>query len=136
MKGHYTGFYKYDSERIQKKLSREQTFFNIDITEIDGENFSGAVKEESIGQPGTGTIMGMLNGDTISFIKQMSIAASITPDGQQKIYNTKHPKIYYKGSYSDGKYKGTWKIKFGVIFVGFIPIPIPPTSGTWEMRKK
>jgi hypothetical protein len=136
MKGQYTGFYKYDNERVQQKLSRDQTFFDIDVTEVNGEKFFGTLKEEAVGQPGLGSIIGELSGDTISFIKQMNVAAGIKSDGQLKTYNTRHPKIYYKGIYEKEKFVGSWKIKFGFIFVGLLPIPIPPISGTWEMRKK
>jgi hypothetical protein len=136
MKGQYTGFYKYDSETLQKVLARDQTFFDIEIQEFDGEMFSGKVREEAGGQPGPGTITGHLHGNNISFIKQMDIAATIWPDGSVKTHNARHPKIYYSGTHADGKFTGTWKIKFGFIFAGFFPIPIVPTSGTWEMRKK
>lgn len=136
MKGKYLGFYKYNNERVHNKLGRSQTFFDLEITGIEGDNFWGTVEDEPIGQPGTGTITGVLKGGNISFIKQMSVAASITADGSLKTYNSKHPKIYYNGIYTDGKYKGTWKIKFGFIFSGLIPIPIPPISGIWEMRLK
>ena len=135
-RGKFVGFYKYNNERIQKNLSRDQTFFDIEIKEVDGEYFFGSVKEEPVGQPGIGTINGVMIADKISFIKQMSIAASITREGQSKTYNTRHPKIYYEGYYADNKFKGTWKIKFGFIFVGLLPIPIPPTSGIWEMERK
>jgi hypothetical protein len=137
MEGIYTGFYKYDSERIQQKLGRSQTFFDLEISEVDGDKFGGTVQEESVGQPGPGTITGELKGNHISFVKQMDIACAITPDGGQKTYNSKHPKIFYDGVLlPDGKYVGNWKIKFGFLFIGILPIPIPTTSGTWEMRRK
>jgi hypothetical protein len=135
MKGQYTGFYKY-SERIQKNLPREQTFFEINITEVNEPIFYGTVQDEPGGPPGTGTITGELVEDKIFFIKQMAIASSIALDGQQRTYNTRHPKIYYQGIKTGEIFTGTWKIKFGFIFVGLIPIPIIPTSGTWEMREK
>jgi hypothetical protein len=135
MKGQYIGFYKYHP-RVQERLSRGQTFFDINITEADGDNFFGTVKDEPAGQPGTGTITGVASADKISFIKQMSIATSITADGQNRTYNSRHPKIYYEGVFADNKFQGTWKIKFGFIFAGLIPIPVIPTTGTWEMRKK
>ena len=69
--GQYQGFYKYANERINQNLGRQQTFFDIDISEVDGENFYGTVKEEPVGQPGTGTITGLLSADNISFIKQI-----------------------------------------------------------------
>jgi len=136
MKKHYTGFYNYNNLRIQEKLGREQTFFELEISITNGDAFSGTVQEEIIGQPGTGIVKGRLKGDTISFVKQMSVAASILPEGQLKTYNTKHPKIHYRGKLENGTFSGSWKIKFGFIFVGFLPIPIPPISGNWEMREK
>lgn len=135
MIGKYKGSYIYSNERIQQSLSRDKTIFNIDITEFDGVNFVGTVNEEPCGQPGTGSIHGKIENNTISFIKQMQIAASITPEGKVKTYNSRHPKIYYEGKLVEDVYSGTWKIKFGFIFVGILPIPIPPTSGKWEMGK-
>jgi len=110
MIGQYEGFYKYDNERIQQSLSRDKTIFYLDISEFDGNEFYGMVRDEPRGQPGKGTIYGELKGDKISFIKQMQIAASILPDGKNKVYNTRHPKIYYEGILSEGKYIGTWRI--------------------------
>jgi hypothetical protein len=136
-KGHYTGFYKYNKERIQKIIAHDKTLFFIDINDTDGEKFSGTIQDDinTGGTPGIGTITGKINGDKIFFVKQMPIAAIITND-VQKNFNKKHRKIYYDGIKSDGIFKGTWKLKFGFIFFGLLPILIAETRGTWEMKKK
>lgn len=136
MKGQYTGFYKYDNKRIDNILGRTQTFFDIDITEVEDGKFYGTVQDEPIAKTGPGIISGELIGEQIFFIKQMAIRTIMTDDGQQKSFNKRHPKIYYKGIKVDNKFKGTWKIKFGFIFIGIIPIPMATTRGTWEMRIK
>jgi hypothetical protein len=136
MKGQFTGFYKYDNKFADKLLGREQTFFEIEITEDDGANFYGTVKEEEVGHPGIGTITGIKHGNEISFIKQMPTAGRLGMDGQIKYHNRNHPKLYYSGSYIDDRYVGIWKMKFKIYFEGIVPIITPPSTGTWEMRKK
>ena len=135
-KGQYSGFYKYDNINIQRNLGRDQTFFEIDITEIDGQSFCGTVRDEPIGQPGIGTIKGRYKGNKIYFIKQMQIAQIMLPDGQVKTSNKMHPKIYYEGIVSEDRFEGTWKIKFGFILKEILPLIGIKTTGSWEMRKK
>lgn len=137
MKGLYKGFYKYDKERIQKIVAHDMTLFHINITEVDGLTFTGEIKDDTNtgGTPGTGTITGVLNGNKIEFTKQMPIASIISADGKIKTLNKKHRKIYYEGRKSGDIFKGTWKIPFGFLLVGILPIPMAKTTGTWEMEK-
>ncbi len=126
MLGKYTGFYKYNNERVNQILSRDQTFFEINILFEEGEYFAGELKDEPIGQPGTGVLNGTLKGDAISFIKHMPTSFSFKADGHIRETKSKHPKIYYEGTFINGKFKGTWKIKFGFIIQGFLPILVVP----------
>jgi hypothetical protein len=135
MIGKYTGFYKYNNIRAQRMLGREQTFFDIEIIEFDGETFSGEVQEEPVGHQGKGTITGKLIGNNLTFIKQMPTKAVLTPNGEIKTYNKPHPKLFYKGILVDKKFIGTWTLKSGLDFFGLFSFPIN-THGTWEMRKK
>lgn len=136
MLGHYKGYYEYDNKSIAASVSHGVTFFFVDITATDGKNFSGTIQDDAFtgGTPGVGTITGEIQGDRITFIKQMPIASFIM-DGQKRNFDKKHPKIYYTGIKTDRKYAGTWKIKLGFFMDGFLLLLGARTTGTWEMEK-
>ena len=139
-KGHWTGQYKYGKETIQKATGFAGTNFDIEILSIENDNFVGTVKDDlsTGGTKGIGEIVGKVVGENIEFIKQMPVMTSINKDGTMKTYNKKQRKIYYSGTFSkDGKsISGEWRFKFGFVWIGFIPIPIPPTKGIWIMKLK
>ncbi len=139
MKGNYRGFYKYDNERIHKKLGIDRTLFNIEITESIGETISGVVEDDlnTKGTPGVGIVSGTFHGGNISFVKQMPVLSSIGSGGELKTYpNKRHPKIYYEGiEVEKGFFQGFWKMKFGFRFFGRFLQIFSSASGTWEMQR-
>lgn len=137
--GHWIGQYTFDKEVHQKMIGFDKTNFEIEITNIDNNNFYGKVQDDLTtgGSEGIGEIKGKLTGDTVEFVKQMPVMTlMIDKNGTRKILNKKHPKIYYSGNFSNDRksISGQWRSKFGFIWFGFIPIPIPPTKGTWTMK--
>lgn len=136
--GKWAGYYKYDNKRIQELKGIEHTNFEIDITSIHNNLFKGSVEDDQKtgGTPGIGEISGEINGDEITFIKQMPIRALLTPDGGRRTFNKPHPKIFYWGRLSeDGKSAaGKWKINCGVSFVGLLMVITKTTTGTWTMN--
>ena len=139
MKGNYRGFYKYDNERIHRKLGIDRTLFSLEITETTGNAISGSVEDDlnTKGMPGTGTVAGVFHGGNISFVKQMPVSVSIHAKGELNIdSDTMHPKIYYEGiELERGFFKGFWKMKFQIRIKGWSLLLIPPSSGTWEMQR-
>ena len=139
MKGTYRGFYKYDNERIHRKLGIDRTLFNIEITEASGDSICGSVEDDlnTKGMPGKGTVAGEFHGGNISFVKQMPVSACIGANGELTADPDKmHPKIYYEGiELEQGFFKGFWKMKFQIRFRGWSLLLIPPSSGTWEMQR-
>jgi hypothetical protein len=133
-KGNYTGFYKYDKDVLQKAMGVEQTPFEMEIIETDGKDFFGTVREEPLGRPRTATITGTTQGDQIKFTKRIPNASTITTSGVRKEYNVKHPRVYYKGSFRDGMYVGTWKVRFFMRITSRGIMVSPTTRGTWGMK--
>ncbi|HBG71699.1 MAG: hypothetical protein A2W93_06690 [Bacteroidetes bacterium GWF2_43_63] len=136
MIGKYKGHYQYDNQKIQKQLKHDLTLFNLEITEFENGHFNGFVEDDidTGGTPGKGIINGEKNGNEITFIKEMPIASFLI-NGKMKTYNKKHPKIYYKGTITDDKIEGFWKIKFGVFMNGLMMLIGVKTTGTWQMGK-
>lgn len=139
--GHWIGQYKYDKEKDQKLIGFDSTFFEIEITKVDNNNFYGIVQDDLTtgGSEGIGEIYGKINNDKIEFIKQMPVVSLIVGEnGERETLNQKHPKVYYSGTFSSDKktISGQWRFKFGFIWLGIIPFPIMPTKGTWTMKLK
>lgn len=137
--GLWTGHYKFDNEAIQKASGSERTSFEITIQEINKNSFTGIVEDDlkTGGTEGIGEIKGTVIGDRIEFVKQMPIMTLIIDKkGSRKTLNKKHRPIYYSGTFSaDNKtIQGSWRFKFGFIWLGLLPIPIFPTKGSWEMK--
>lgn len=141
MKGKWKGFYTYDKEWIQEIIGYEKTIFHVTISKVDNDgNYYGSVEDdlETGGTPGIGILEGSKNEDVINFFKEMPIRAVIWGPKKMKLFpKKKQPKIYYTGTISKDlkTIKGSWKIKFGFLFLWFIPIPILPSSGKFEMKK-
>jgi hypothetical protein len=138
MNGKYRGFYRYDNTRVQTSIGFDKTYFRIDITKDLENEFNGTVEDDlsSGGTPGIGRVVGKCQEGVISFIKQMPIASAITVTGEKKTFNARHPKIHYEGiELEPGRFQGTWRIKFGFIFIGLIPVPVSRMSGKWEMTR-
>ena len=139
--GYWTGQYKYDRAELQRTTSCNSTNFEIEITAINNNNFIGKVQDDlsTGGTEGIGEIRGKVSGEKIKFVKQMPILTVINPkNGTRKTFNKKHRKIYYQGVLlSDEKsISGQWRLKFGFIWIWFIPIPVSSTKGTWTMMLK
>ena len=116
-----------------------QTNFDIEITSVDKNNFIGKVQDDlsTGGTEGVGEITGNVVGENVHFIKQMPIMTlMIGKDGTRKTFNKKHRKIYYSGTFSSDRksISGQWRFKFGFLWIGFLPIPVIPTKGTWTMK--
>lgn len=139
--GKWEGFYVYDKEWLQEMIGHEKTIFSATITkEEKNGNFYGNVEDdlETGGTPGIGELEGSRNGDTVNFFKKMPIRALIWGPEKMKLYpRKKHPKIYYTGIISEDlkTISGSWEIKFGFAFFWFIPMPLLPVSGKFEMKK-
>ena len=139
--GHWARQYKFDKEVHQKMTGFDSTNFDIEITSVDNNNFIGKVQDDLTtgGTEGVGEIVGKIRGEKIAFVKQMPIlTVMVDKNGTRKTFNKRHKKIYYSGTFSSDRITiiGTWKFKFGFIWLGLIPIPVLPTYGTWTMKFK
>ncbi|TFF36326.1 hypothetical protein [Mucilaginibacter psychrotolerans] len=139
-KGNWQGYYQFDNKRHESMRGHKHTYFGIAIVNIADNRFSGTVQDDlaSGGTEGIGEITGTVDGDEVEFIKQMPVMTVLRADGTRQTFNKKHRKIYYAGKLSaDGmSISGQWRFKFGFLWIGIIPIPMPPTSGTWTMTFK
>lgn len=139
--GHWSGFFKFNNQNMTKARGFERTFFDLEIVSINGNEFSGRVQDDKAtgGMEGLGEVVGRIEGDRIEFVKTMpKMTLIVDQKGTRKTLDKKHRPIYYSGQISnDGQSaKGTWRFKFGIIWMGIIPMPMPRSSGTWEMTKK
>ena len=140
-KGIWIGQYKFDNKTHQAVTGFESTNFEIEITKVDNNNFTGKVQDDLTtgGTEGIGEIVGKVFGENIQFVKQMPIMTVLLgKEGIRKTYKKKHRKIYYSGTFSSDRksISGQWRFKFGFIWFGLIPIPVTPTKGTWTMKLK
>jgi hypothetical protein len=108
---------------------------------VDKDNFLGKVQDDLAtgGTEGVGQIKGKVQGDKVEFIKQMPIMTlAIGKSRKRKTLNKKHRNIYYSGTFSSDKksISGRWRFKFGFIWLGLLPVPVTPTTGTWTMKLK
>ena len=138
IKGNWKGQYKYNLKAHPDIKGLEATNFEIEILSIVNEYFTGSVQDDlkTGGTEGIGEITGTITGNKIEFTKQMPVKTVLFNKRLgRKTFNKKHPPIYYSGTFSEGgkTVSGTWKFKFGFLWIGIFPIPMPPTSGTWTM---
>jgi hypothetical protein len=86
----------------------------------------------------TGAITGYIENEKISFEKMMPRESLIMDNkGTRQTTDKKHPTLYYSGIFAKDKQQaaGTWKFKRRIVFIfGFIPIPLRPAKGTWQMN--
>ena len=136
IKGNWKGQYRYDNKSHQKMMGFDATNFEIDILSVDDAQFTGSVTDDAAtgGMDGVGEIVGKVTGNKIEFVKQMPVAMFRDSKGTRRTLNKKHRKIYYSGIISeDGKeIAGVWLFKFGFIWIGIVPIPVNPITGTWK----
>lgn len=139
--GLWTGYYRFGNTEVQKLSGFDQTDFEITIQNVDDNNFTGIVQDnlETGGTEGIGKIKGNISGDQVKFVKQMPVMTIIIDKkGTRKTLNRKHRPVFYSGTLSADKksVSGDWKIKFGFIRLGLLPIPIMTIKGTWQMKLK
>lgn len=137
-KGKWSGYYSFLNPEINKIRGFDKTNFEIQILAVEANRFTGKVQDELTtgGTEGIGEIIGQINGNEVQFVKKMPIMTLLVDkNGTIKTLNQKHRPIYYSGQFSNNKetLTGTWRFKFGFVWVGIIPIPIKPTKGTWTM---
>lgn len=137
-KGRWSGHYTFDNQEHNKIRGFEFTKFDIDIVNVDNDNFSGKVQDDlsTGGTEGIGDITGKVNGDKVEFIKQMPVmTVLVDKKGTRKTFNKKHRKLYYSGTFSADKKSigGSWRFKFGFVFLGIIPVPMVTSKGTFTM---
>jgi hypothetical protein len=139
--GKWTGHYSFNNENINKIRGFEKTLFEFEILNVNGNVFNGKIKDDlnTGGMEGIGEIAGKIMGNKIDFIKTMPIMTLLVDKkGTRKMLNKKHRPIYYTGQFSsDGQMvSGTWRFKFGLIWIGLFPIPVIPSIGIWSMSRK
>ena len=139
--GQWTGHYSFEDERINKIRGFDKTFFEMEILAVNENEFTGKIQDDlsSGGMEGVGDIKGKIMGDRIDFVKSMPVMTLLMDKkGTIKTFNKKHHPIYYTGQFSnDGlTVSGTWRIKFGFIWIGLLPIPFMPSKGIWSMTRK
>lgn len=138
LKGKWQGTYRYSGNRIPALLKDRETKFNIEITHVNGRQFSGIVTDDSAsgGMQGVGTIRGTWNNTTLQFVKKMPIQTVYLPDGTCLMDEKSHRKIYYVGTLIEDRLTGEWKIKrgFGLFRNRFVYFP--KSSGTWQMQRE
>lgn len=136
--GQWKGYYNYFGEKVNKFRQFENTNFDIEILTVDGNHFTGKVQDDldTGGAEGVGDITGQIHENRIDFVKAMPVLTLIVDEkGTRKIFNKKHPPIFYTGEFSSDArtVNGTWQIRFGIVWFGIIPLPIMPLKGAWSM---
>ena len=119
----------------------EKPTFEIEILSVNDNAFTGKIHDDLTtgGTEGVGEISGKIIGERIDFVKLMPVMTFlIDRKGTKKNCNKKHRPIYYTGQFSsDGQtISGTWRFKFGFVWIGIIPVPVIPSKGIWSMTRK
>lgn len=138
--GNWKGYYSFENTKINEIRGFEKTNFDVEIVQMQGNSFTGKVRDDLAtgGTEGVGEITGVMNENRVEFVKKMPVLTLlIDRKGTRKTLNKKHTPIYYTGEFSTDKKQisGTWKFKFGFIWMGLLPIPVIPSKGTWCMRR-
>lgn len=124
---------------MYRKHAGTKLQFEMDLIQ-NGDAISGTATDIS----GVGvnefvaTIEGIINGNSIEFVKQYTFAHTYQAGGKTKLNkNKKGPEIHYVGKYDEEKhlFEGTWKISSKFKILGFIPYTFE-SNGTWEMKRK
>jgi hypothetical protein len=139
LKGKWKGSYTFSDNRVNIARGFDHTLFEIEITSIDGNRFSGIVQDDLAtgGMEGVGTIVGSINEDTLRFVKQMPVMSLLmNSQGLRKTLPKKHRPIYYTGTISQEgtSVEGTWKFKPGIVWMGLFPMPMVSSKGSWSMQ--
>jgi hypothetical protein len=139
--GQWSGYYSFLDKEITKIRGFEKTYFDIQILTVNDNTFTGKVQDDlsSGGTEGIGEINGKIQGDRIDFVKTMPImTVIIDKKGTKKTSNRKHRPIFYTGFFSseDNTVTGTWRFKFGFVWLGIVPVPVRPSKGVWSMTLK
>jgi hypothetical protein len=139
--GKWTGHYSFIDQKVNKIRGYEKTLFEIEILTVNDNTFTGKIQDDLItgGTEGVGEILGKIIGDRIDFVKLMPIMTLLIDNkGTRKTLNKKHRPIYYTGQFSsDGQtVSGTWRFKFGFVWIGIIPVPVKASKGMWTMTRK
>jgi hypothetical protein len=139
--GNWSGYYSFLDPEINKIRGFDKTKFDIEIITVKDNKFTGKVQDDLTtgGTEGIGEIIGQINGDKVEFVKKMPVMTLlIDRKGTRKTYNKKHRPIYYTGQLSSDKQTvtGTWRFKFGFVWLGIIPVPVRPSKGSWTMTFK
>ena len=113
--------------------------FEMDLIQ-NGDAISGTATDISgVGVNEFGaTIEGIINGNSIEFVKQYTFAHTYQVGGKTKLdKKRKGSEILYSGEYNDAEqqFEGTWKISSKFKILGFIPYTFV-SSGTWVMGIK
>jgi hypothetical protein len=66
----------------------------------------------------------------------MPVMTVMTKHGVRVEIEKKHSPIYYSGILNENVFRGSWKIKSGVIINTFIIAFRTGTEGTWQMTKE
>lgn len=140
--GKYIGHYAFNNKALAASGNLEGTLFTMTVKEISGEEFTGEVADDypNAGTEGVGTIEGVIDGDNISFVKQMPYYTSFVkkPEGGYSIKvdkTRKHPPIYYKGTQIENNtYKGTWGFRIDILTRILLWLSSVKPGGTWEMK--
>ncbi|MGN6421508.1 MAG: hypothetical protein ACTHMC_28600 [Pseudobacter sp.] len=137
--GIWTGFYSFSDGEINKIRGFLNTNFDIQILTFNDNEFTGTVQDDLAtgGTEGIGEIHGKIQGNRVDFVKIMPVMTLIVDrKGTRKTLKKKHRPIFYTGNLSENGHTvtGTWKIKFGFVWLGIIPVPIRASRGVWTMN--
>jgi hypothetical protein len=138
--GQWSGHYTFNDEKVNKIRGFENTFFEIEILSVKDNLFFGKIQDDlsTGGTEGIGQVSGKISGNRISFVKLMPVMTLLVGNkGTRKTLYKKHRPIYYNGQFSsDGQtVSGTWRFKFGFVWIGIIPVPVKPSTGVWTMTR-
>lgn len=138
LQGKWIGWYAYSDEKITKVRGIDRTVFYINIDTVNANKFSGTVQDDktTLGMEGVGSIEGKTVENTIHFIKKMPFKTSLLKDERIVEKSKRHPKIYYTGTaVGNDCYRGIWKLRFSLTFIGMRLAIVFPIKGTWEMKR-
>ena len=125
MRKKWKGSYKYNKRKLQQVIGFEQTYFDIEINSIEGNDFTGKVIDDIItgGTSGVGEVIGRISGDRIAFVKKMPVLMVISNGKMIPADKKKHNDIFYSGALSaDAKSaSGEWRFKLGAGFLDLFP---------------
>jgi len=134
--GQWTGVIIYGKK--YHDLRGQELYFDAEITQ-HGDSINGtAIDTGGAGaSPDAAVITGSYSANSISFVKKYS-SRHFSKKGELIIDKaTPGPDIFYNGIFDESskEFKGIWKYKIRLWFLGLIPFRFT-ASGTWTMRRK